>query len=189
MDLLKRQGIRSLPLACHGETGVHLRNLIQIGTHRQRRRPSIKSRQGQAMTPLPSLDAAKAQARYLRADLATQGRDITHSAALELVAKSYGQRDWNTLHAAIGNEPRQPVHQGQIVPGHYLSQEFLAEVTDIHQIGDGQYEVTLAFDKPVDVVTFDSFSNFRSRVRKVIGTDGQSLDKTSDGAPHLILWG
>ncbi len=141
------------------------------------------------MTPLPSLDAAKAQARYLRVDLAARGREISHSAALELVAKSYGQRDWNTLHAAIGNVPRPPVHVGQIVPGHYLKQEFLAEVTAVQEVGDGCFEVTLTLDKPVDVVTFDSFSNFRSKVRKVIAPDGRSLDQTSDGVPHLVLWG
>jgi hypothetical protein len=141
------------------------------------------------MIPLPSLEAAKAQARHLRTDLATRGREIPHSAALELVAKSYGLRDWNTLHAAIGNELRAPVHLGQIVPGRYLGQEFLAEVIDLKETAEGEYEVTLSFDKPVDVVTFDSFSNFRSRVRKVIGPDGRSRDKTSDGQPHLILWG
>lgn len=141
------------------------------------------------MTLLPNLDAAKAQARYPRADLATKGREISHSAALELVAKSYGQRDWNTLHAAIGNEPRPPVYVGQIVPGHYLKQQFLAEVTTVREIAEGQYEVTLDFETPVDVVTFDSFSNFRSRVRKVVGQDGRSADKTSDGVPHLILLG
>lgn len=141
------------------------------------------------MTQLPSLEAAKAQASYARADLAAKGRDISHSAALELVAKSFGQRDWNTLHAAIGNQPRAPVHIGQIVPGRYLGQDFLAEVIDITQVSEGLYEVTLAFEKPVDVVTFDSFSNFRNRVRKVIGADGRSEDTTSDGVPHLVLWG
>ena len=140
------------------------------------------------MTPLPSLEAAKAQARYIRKDLATRGRNISHSAALELVAKSYGHRDWNTLHAAIGNEPRAPVHMGQIVPGRYLGQTFLAEVIGLREMPDGQYEVTLALEKAVDVVTFASFSNFRSRIRKTIGADGRSADKTSDGVPHLILW-
>ena len=140
------------------------------------------------MTQLPSIDTAKAQARYIRADLSAKGREVSHSAALELVAKSYAMRDWNTLYAAIGNEPRAPAHIGQIVPGHYLKQEFLAEVLDITPIEAGLFEVTLGFDKPVDVVTFDSFSNFRSRVRKVIGADGRSVDKTSDGVPHLVLW-
>ena len=81
------------------------------------------------------------------------------------------------------------MHLGQIVPGHYLKQEFLAEVTALQEVGNGCFEVTLMLDKPVDVVTFDSFSNVRSKVRKVIGPDGRSLDQTSDGVPHLVLWG
>ena len=47
--------------------------------------------------------------------------------------------------------------------------------------------MTLHFDEPVDVVTFDSFSNFRTRVSKVVGPDGRSFDVTSDGVPHLVI--
>ena len=137
---------------------------------------------------IPSLEAAKAQAKALRKSLADEGREIGHSAALELIAKSYGHKDWNTLHAAIGNVMRAPVHVGQIVTGRYLKQDFLAEVLDIREVAPGRYEVTLHFEKPVDVVTFDSFSNFRSRVRKEIGPDGRSFDTTADEQPHLVLW-
>jgi hypothetical protein len=54
-------------------------------------------------------------------------------------------------------------------------------------LSEGRYEVVLDLDQPVDVVTFDSFSNWRSRVTKVIGPDGRSFDATSDGIPHLVL--
>ncbi len=47
--------------------------------------------------------------------------------------------------------------------------------------------MTLDLAEPVDVVTFDSFSNFRSRVRKAVDAYGRSFDKTSDGEPHLVL--
>ena len=77
---------------------------------------------------LPSLDAAKAQARAFRANQAAQGRLIPHAAALEVIAQSFGYRDWNTFHAAIGNAPRPPVMVGDLVPGHYLKQAFLGEV-------------------------------------------------------------
>jgi hypothetical protein len=136
---------------------------------------------------IPTMDGAKAQARALRAALDVEGREISHSAALELVAKSHGFRDWNTLHAAIGNGPVLPVSVGQVVEGAYLKQDFLAEVTGLKVLSDGRYEVTLELDQPVDVVSFDSFSNWRSRVTKVIGGDGRSFDVTSDGVPHLVL--
>lgn len=139
------------------------------------------------MGQLPTLDAAKAQARALRTALEAEGRPVSHSAALELVAKSHGLHDWNTLHAAIGNRPPPPLSLGQIVEGAYLKQPVLAEVIGLTQLSEGRWEVLLQFDQPVDVVTFDSFSNFRSRVSKVIGADGRSFDTTSDGVPHLML--
>ena len=43
------------------------------------------------------------------------------------------------------------------------------------------------FDEPVDVVEFESFTGFRQRVTAMVGGDGVSWAKTSDGAPHLIL--
>jgi len=135
----------------------------------------------------PTIEGAKAQARALRSAMAADGRDIGHGQALELVAKSHGYRDWNTLHAAIGNRPAAPVTLGQVVEGQYLKQPFLAEVTGVTQLSDGRYEVILEFDKPVDVVTFDSFSNFRSRVTKIVGPDGRSFETTSDHVPHLVL--
>lgn len=136
---------------------------------------------------IPSLEAAKRQAKALRAGLAAQGQDITHAQALELVAKTAGFKDWNTYHAAIGNGPRPPVSLGQIVTGRYLNQPFVAEVLGVTETSHGRYEVLLHFAEAVDVVTFDSFSNFRTRVHKVVGPDGRSFDKTSDGKPHLVL--
>lgn len=136
---------------------------------------------------LPSLEALKTQARALRASLAAQSREVSHSQALELIAAAQGYRDWNTLHAAIGNGPRPPVQVGQRVRGSYLGQAFNAEVIGVAAISDGCYRVTLDFDEAVDVVVFDSFSNFRKRVNKVVDPSGISLDRTSDGRPHLIL--
>ena len=44
---------------------------------------------------------AKAMARTLREALAAKGVTISNSEALELAAKMLGERDWNTLAAAI----------------------------------------------------------------------------------------
>ena len=136
---------------------------------------------------LPSIDALKTQAKALRRSLAGSGLDNSHSAALELVAGSFGYRDWNAIYAAVGNAPRPPVTPGQVVAGQYLSQPFLGEVTGVQALSEGRYRVVLEFEAPVDVVTFDSFSNFRSRVSKVVDGNGRSPEKTSDGVPHLVL--
>jgi small subunit ribosomal protein S1 len=49
---------------------------------------------------------AKAMARALREGLAAKGAKISHSEALELTARMLGERDWNTLAAAIEESRR-----------------------------------------------------------------------------------
>ena len=138
---------------------------------------------------LPTLPALKDQAKRLRAALETSGTRIGHSAALELVARQHGFRDWNTAHAASGNRPEgPPVQVGQIVEGSYLGQPFTAEVIGVNaQAAHGRYRVELDLAEPVDVVTFDSFSNFRRRVQATINRNGSTTEKTSNGKPQLAL--
>ncbi|MBL4806137.1 MAG: hypothetical protein JKY31_02485 [Rhodobacteraceae bacterium] len=136
---------------------------------------------------LPSITAAKQLAAKLRAQLNTEGREIGHSKSLELVAVQFGYRDWNTFHAAIGNRPPNNWALGDHVSGHYLSQPFTAKIIAISMVRNGWFEMTLDLDEAVDVVTFDSFSNFRKRIRKIVGPQGTTLERTSDGQPHLVL--
>jgi hypothetical protein len=113
---------------------------------------------------LPDLTELKAQAKRLRAALVDDGDFITHSESLELLAKQYGFRDWNTLHAQVGNRPSEPYHMG------------------------GQWaEISFDFDEAVDVVKFDSFSAYRKRVTVTMDRQGRSVQKTSDGQPYLRL--
>ena len=129
----------------------------------------------------------KAQAKRLRAKLRESGTKISHSEALEMIAGQHGARDWNTLSArTLRNEP--PVLAvGDRVSGRYLSQPFKGKILGLNMVNGGQTQITLHFDEAVDVVTFDSFSSFRQRVTAVIGKDGRSVRKTSDGQPHLVL--
>ena len=138
---------------------------------------------------LPSIEAAKAQAKRLRATLAADGSPVGHSRSLELLAHQYGYKDWNTLYAAIGNRPPpSPVAVGQRVRGRYLSQPFDGEVIGVLALATpGRFRVTLHFDEPVDVVTFDSFSAYRQRVTCTIDRTGRTAEKTSDGRPHMAL--
>jgi hypothetical protein len=139
--------------------------------------------------PLPSIESLKTQAKRLRVDLGVEGRTIGHGKSLEILAHQYGYKDWNTLHANIGNQqPPCPVALGQSVRGFYLGQPFDGEVIGIQSlVKPGRYRVTVSFREPVDVVTFKSFSNFRKRVSCVIDRKGETLEKTSDGRPHLRL--
>nr|WP_271185642.1 glyoxalase superfamily protein [Maricaulis virginensis] len=137
---------------------------------------------------LPALDGLKAQAKRLRKSLEAEGNFISHSEALELVARQYGYRDWNTIHAAAGNRPAEPLSLGAKVSGSYLGQAFTAEVIGLTRLNDGaRYRVTLDLDEAVDVVTFDSFSAWRKRVNGTIGRNGVSASRTSDGRPHLEI--
>ncbi|OLP61154.1 hypothetical protein BJF93_02770 [Xaviernesmea oryzae] len=141
-------------------------------------------------TPLPALDSLKDQARRLRQALAETGETIAHSRALELIARQYGFRDWNTLHARLGNRPPfDPWRIGARLSGHYLGQAFQAEVLGVQQLtGDPpRYRLTLHFDTPVDVVTFDSFSAFRQRVHCTVDETGRTVERTSNGRPHVEL--
>ena len=136
---------------------------------------------------LPNIDELKSQAKRLRTALPTAGgQALSHSAALELVAKQYGYRDWNTLHAAAGNGPKVLLSLGDRVSGSYLKQPFAGEVVAIAAAGPhGHIKLAIQFDEPVDVVTFDSFSAYRSRVNCTVDENGVSLAKTSDGEPHI----
>lgn len=144
---------------------------------------------------LPSPDALKHQARRLRQDLDKSGTKISHANALELVAHQLGYRDWNTLSAASTHAAALAVRQhnktqlqlGDRVAGTYLGQPFSGEVLAVQRMGGGHVRVTLHFDRPVDVVTFDSFSAFRQRVSCTLDEDLTAPARTSDGRPHMRI--
>lgn len=142
-------------------------------------------------SPCDDVDALKACARRLRQALKSDGVEISHSRSLELIARQAGARDWNTL-SARARGPRSPVAitTGRPVRGRYLGQPFTGTVIGVADLGNtGRRRITIAFDQPVDVVAFASFSAFRRRIRAVVDPDGRSPQKTSDGRPHLVLEG
>ena len=135
----------------------------------------------------PSLDAVKAQAKALRQALDAGGTPVSHAEALELVARQHGARDWNTLHARLGRRNARPeLALGARVTGRYLGQFYSGKITGLSGPAEHRH-VEIALDRPVDTVAFDSFSNWRHRIRGTIGEDGRSARKTSDGAPHLVV--
>ena len=140
-----------------------------------------------------TVDQAKARAQALRADQAAAGRTISHSAALEQVARDQGYANWNILSARLANAPEIALQVGDRVCGQYLGQAFEGSVLAVRRLGEARsgqgpaLEVTLAFDTPVDVVTFDSFSAFRRRVTATISPGGTSFTKTGDGVPQLVV--
>lgn len=137
---------------------------------------------------LPSVTELKAQAKRLRSALASRGQTVSHSQSLELLSAQYGFRDWNTACAAAAALPNPCFALGDRVVGHYMGQPFSGQLIGLSKLGkSGQLRVTLKFDEAVDVVSFESFSNHRTRVTCVIGEDGTAIKKTSNGEPHLKM--
>lgn len=134
-----------------------------------------------------TLDQAKAQAKALRAALATQGTAISHAQALELVAQQNGARDWDTLHArlALRNAPPE-LALGDRVKGRYLGQSFTGQIIGLSG-PPSHRQIEIRFDTPVDTVRFASFSNLRRQIRATIDETGRAHRQTSDGAPQLIV--
>lgn len=138
---------------------------------------------------IPSISELKTRAKRLRTELVNQGQNISHSKSLELIAREMGMKDWNTLFAAAGNRPPN-FYVGQKVVGEYLGQAFTAIIHGLENIGksdSGYNRITLEFEEPVDVVKFDSFSNFRSRINATIYESGNSPQRTSNGRPQLSV--
>ena len=59
---------------------------------------------------------AKAMARTLRELMAAKGLKLSHSEALELIAKLLGERDWNTIAAAIETAKAEPAAMQEPAP-------------------------------------------------------------------------
>jgi hypothetical protein len=156
-------------------------------------------------TTLPPRATLKAQAKRLRADLATKGQALTHAQALEAIAHQWGARDWNTLHAAApettvettvetsgetsGETGSPKAHYAplQRVTGRYLGHPFTGHVKAAQSAHGGFWRLTLVFDKAVDVVTSKHFSALRKQVNTTVGPEGHSAEKTSDGQPHMVI--
>ena len=136
---------------------------------------------------LPTLTEAKAQAKALRSGHDASATALTHARALEMIARQYGFRDWNAFHAAIKGRAPNGWETGGRVAGTYLSQPFQATVLDCQKVRCGWFRLVLDLDEPVDVVTSAAFSNLRKRIPIIVGPEGFTLERTSDGAPHAQL--
>ncbi|MEM9360942.1 MAG: glyoxalase superfamily protein [Pseudomonadota bacterium] len=137
-----------------------------------------------------SIGELKYHARRLRAKLALEGTAITHSKSLELLAYQFGYKDWNTLCAIARNRlPSFLTTVGTRVRGYYLDQAFEGAVVTSQVVPSfpDRFRLILRFDQPVDVVTFNGLSNLRRQVKCTLDKTGQTLEKTSNGRPHIHL--
>lgn len=137
---------------------------------------------------MPTIEDLKSQAKRLRASLAGSN-PLSHSQALEAVARQHGYKDWNTIHAACGNAaPGPPWQVGQTVTGAYLGKPVRGTIKSVQEWAEGRmFRVTLDLDEPVNVSAFDSFEVTRRRLTATIGRDGATVEKITGGTPQLKL--
>ncbi|WP_439121944.1 glyoxalase superfamily protein [Marivita sp.] len=134
-----------------------------------------------------SVESVKTQAKALRQAMQTNGTAVTHAQALELIARQHGAHDWNTLRARLSHRIAAPeLALEDRVSGHYLGQPFDGCIIALSGPAHLR-QIEIKLDKPVDTVKFDSFSNWRHRIRGTLGEDGRSHRKTSNGLPQLIV--
>ena len=134
----------------------------------------------------PSIQTLKTEAKALREERALSPNPLSHGAALEEIARRHGYRDWNTASAALPERVTVPVQVGQRVKGTYLSRPFAGMVIAMRLLPDmAHFEVTVKFDKPVNVSKFASMVHERQRVTATVDVHGVSPARTSDGEPHM----
>lgn len=137
---------------------------------------------------MPTIEDLKSQAKRLRASL-SGSNPLSHSQALEAVARQHGYKDWNTIHAACGNAPLSPPwHVGQIVTGAYLGKPVRGTIKSVREMAEGRmFRISLDLDQPVNVSAFDSFDVMRRRLSATVSREGETVEKITGGTPQLKL--
>lgn len=136
----------------------------------------------------PSAQTLKSEAKALREARTKAGEPITHSAALEAVAKAHGYRDWNTARAMLPERIAVPFQVGMRVKGSYLGQPFRGLLIGVQILADMQHhQITVRFDDPVNVSRSQLFSAFRQRVVATVDPYGVTAARTGDGEPQMRL--
>lgn len=136
----------------------------------------------------PSAQTLKSEARALREQRARTGQPLTHSAALEEVARHHGYRDWNTARAALPDRVAVPFQVGMRVKGFYLEQPFRGLLIGLQLSSDMQHhKVTIHFDEPVNVTPHFMFAAYRQRVTATVDIHGVSPALRGNGQPQMRL--
>ena len=138
----------------------------------------------------PNVANLKAQARRYRASHIAQGRTLSHSRALELVARQQGFADWNTAVASCRQHPvPTKLAAGKVVQGRYLGHAFDAHIVAATQLADGHVHLTLDFNEAIDVSASSRFRAVRKRISGTVDSAGRSVESLSDGTPQLQVAG
>ena len=137
----------------------------------------------------PTAQILKSEAKALRDNRAERGEPMSHSAALEEIAKKHGFRDWNTAKAALPDRALAPFQVGQRVSGLYLEQAFAGQIIGVQMSGNAQsFTVTILFDEPVNVTPNFMFAVLRHRVTATVDEHGFSISQRGNGQPQMQIF-
>lgn len=135
-----------------------------------------------------SAQTLKSEAKALREERAKSGQPITHSAALEEIARAHGFRDWNTARATLPDRIAVPFQVGMRVKGFYLEQPFRGLLIGVQLSSNMQhYTVTVLFDDPVNITPDFMFAATRQRVTATVDIRGISPALRGNGQPQMRL--
>jgi hypothetical protein len=135
-----------------------------------------------------SVQTLKAEARAFREERVRAGDPLSHSAALEAVARAHGYRDWNAARATLPDRVAVHFQVGQRVRGTYLSQPFRGLLIGVQLMGDMRhYQLTITFDQPVNVTPTFMFEALRQRITGTVDIRGISPALRGDGTPQLVV--
>jgi hypothetical protein len=137
---------------------------------------------------IQSVQTLKSEAKAMREERSAAGEMMTHAAALEMVAKAHGFRDWNTARASLPDRVAVPFQVGQRVHGTYLEQPFKGILIGVQLMSDGQhFKITVNFDAPVNVTPNFMFASFRHRVMATVDLHGVTPALRGNGVPQMIV--
>ncbi len=128
---------------------------------------------------LPTTEDLKRQARRMRDHFAEKNIDISHSAALEAIAKQHGYKDWNILSALINRQSMtiEWPEFDEMISGTYLGHNFTGKILKIQTCTiENLRRYTIKFDDPIDVVASKHFSSFRRQINCFLNKDRRSTD-------------
>ncbi|WP_246849795.1 glyoxalase superfamily protein [Rubellimicrobium arenae] len=134
-----------------------------------------------------SREFLKTEARTWRGQRQAMGASVTHGAALEVVARRHGFRDWNTACAHLPERDPTPLAPSNRVTGTYLGHPFEGVLLAATPLGSGQTSVTVQFDAPINVTAGSPYAHMRRRVTATLDEDGTSPARTGNGEPHMRL--
>ncbi|WP_417844573.1 glyoxalase superfamily protein [Thalassospira sp.] len=137
-------------------------------------------------------DGLKTQAKRLRAALANRDVMVSHAGSLELMAQSYGFRDWNTALAMTRRNSTaisiEDLGIGKRFAGSYLGHAVSGKILGLTRtpVG-GVYRIEVHLDHAVDVVASKHFSGFRQRIAARINKDCEPVLASGQRGPGLSV--